>query len=74
MVKIVGLKVLRENMDNYVRDVGSGTVYVVVRRSKPLFRMVSPTQEDNWETIVDFTKIRKDGIPAKELLSVLKNA
>lgn len=74
MVKIVGLKDLRENMDKYVRDVGRGTDYVVVRRSKPLFRMVSPMQEEHWETVVDFTKIRKGGIPAKELLSVLKNA
>lgn len=74
MVKIVGLKDLRENMDKYVRDVGKGIDYVVVRRSKPLFRMVSPMQEDNWETVIDFTKIRKGGIPAKELLSMLKNA
>lgn len=74
MTKIIGLKDLRENIDKYVRDVGRGTDYVVVRRSKPLFRMVAPLQEENWETVVDFTKIRKGGIPAKELLSVLKNA
>lgn len=74
MAKIVGLKDLRENMDKYVRDVGRGTDYVVVRRSKPLFRMVAPLEEENWETVIDFTKIRKGGIPAKELLSVLKSA
>ena len=72
MAKIVGLKDLRENIDKYVRDVGKGTDYIVVRRSKPLFRMVAPLQEENWETVIDFTKIRKGGIPAKELLSVLR--
>lgn len=73
MVKIVGLKELRENIDEYVRDVGRGIEYVVVRRSKPLFK-ISPVEDAEWETIIDFTKIRKGGIPAKELLSVLKNA
>lgn len=71
MAKIVGLKELRENIDEYVRDVGRGTEYVVVRRSKPLFRMVSPLEEENWETIIDFTKIKKGGVNVKELLARL---
>lgn len=28
--------------------------------------------KEEWEEVVDFTKIRKGGIPAKELLSLLK--
>lgn len=71
MVKIVGLKDLRENIDKYVRDVGRGTDYVVVRRSKPLFRMVAPLQEENWETVIDFTKIKKGGVDIQELLTRL---
>jgi prevent-host-death family protein len=71
MVKIVGLKELRENMDEYVRDVGRGTEYVVVRRSKPLFRMVAPQENEEWETVVDFTKIKKGGVGIKEILSRL---
>lgn len=71
MVKIVGLKELRENMDKYVRDVGKGTDYVVVRRSKPLFRMVAPMESEQWETVVDFTKIKKGGVSVKEILSCL---
>jgi prevent-host-death family protein len=70
MAKIVGLKELRENMDKYVRDVGSGIDYVVVRRSKPLFK-ISPVDETEWETVIDFTKIKKGGVSAKELLSRL---
>lgn len=71
MAKIVGLKDLRENMDKYVRDVGMGTEYVVVRRSKPLFRMVAPLEDENWGTVVDFTKIKRGGVNIKDLLSRL---
>ena len=71
MTKIVGLKDLRENMGKYVRDVARGNEYVVVRRSKPLFRMVAPLEDENWETLVDFTKIKKGGVNIKDLLSRL---
>ena len=71
MAKIVGLKDLRENIDKYVRAVEKGTDYVVVRRSKPLFRMIASFQDENWETVVDFTKIKKGGVNIKELLARL---
>jgi len=71
MVKIVGLKDLRENMDKYVRDVGKGTDYIVMRRSKPLFRMMAPLEDENWETVIDFTGIKKGGVNIKDLLSRL---
>lgn len=71
MEKIVGLKKLRENLAEYVRDVGQGTDYIVVRRSKPLFRITPIDREEDWETVVDFTKIKKGGVNIKELLSRL---
>ena len=71
MTKIIGLKDLRENVDKYVRDVGRGTDYIVVRRSKPLFRMVAPLKEENWETVIDFTKIKIGGVNIKELFARL---
>ncbi len=69
MEKIVGLKELREHTAKYVRDVGQGASYVVVRRSRPLFR-ITPLQEE-WEEVVDFTKIRKGGMNIKDVLSRL---
>ena len=27
---------------------------------------------EDWETVVDFSKIHKEGVPAREVLSVLK--
>jgi prevent-host-death family protein len=66
---IVGLKELRENMETYIAKVRRGGSFVVVRKSKPIFR-IAPADEDEgiWETIVDFTKIKKGGVPLDELL------
>lgn len=73
-VKIVGLKTLRENMDKYIREVNRGKSFTIVRRSKPAFKMVPVDEwgdEGNWETIIDFTKIRKGGVPIRELIKRL---
>jgi len=70
---IVGLKELRENMQKYTSLIEKGGSFVVVKRSKPLFKISSVDEDDEaWETVVDFTKIRKGGIPAEELLAKLK--
>ena len=68
--QIVGLKELRENIDKYATRVKKGQSLVVMRRSKPLFK-ITPVEDEEWEEIIDFTKIRKGGISAKELLSRL---
>lgn len=72
MKNIIGLKELRENVDAYVSQIEKGKSFTVVRRSRPLFRIVPPEEgQELWETVVDFTKIKKGGIPIKELLSRL---
>lgn len=69
---IVGLKELRENMQKYASRVERGESFTIVKKSRPLFKISSLDEDDRlWETIIDFTKIRKGGIPAKELLSKL---
>jgi antitoxin (DNA-binding transcriptional repressor) of toxin-antitoxin stability system len=73
MENLVGLKELRQNVDKYAAQVTKGKSFVVLRRSTPLFK-ITPFEDEEWETLIDFTKIRRDGIPAKELLSMLKNA
>ena len=71
---IVGLKDLREHMENYIAQVGEGRSFTVVRRSKPVFR-ISPVDEWGdegvWETVRDFTKLDKRGVPAEEVLRAL---
>lgn len=71
MENIVGLKELRQNLEKYITEVQKGKSLIVLRRSKPLFRVVPLEEENEWEEVVDFTKIRKGGVPIKELLSRL---
>ena len=47
----------------------------VVRRSRPIFRIMPIDEwgdEGTWETVVDFTKFRKGGVRAEEVLASLK--
>ena len=71
-INILGLKELRENMQKYASRVEEGESFIVVRKSKPVFKMVPPESEEQWETIADFTKINKNGVPAKEVLKALR--
>ncbi len=68
---IVGLKELRENIDAYISKVKKGNSFIVARKSKLLFKIVPLDLENQWETVVDFTKIQKNGISAKEILKQL---
>lgn len=71
---IIGLKELRNNTENYISQVKKGKSFIVVRRSKPIFKITSVDVDDdkNWETIIDFTKFNKKSIPAKDLLKRLQ--
>ena len=69
---ILGLKELRENMQKYASLVERGESFIVVKKSKPLFKLVSPESEEQWEMVADFTKINKNGIPAREILRILR--
>lgn len=73
MENLIGLKELRENVDEYIAEVKRGKSFIVVRRSRPVFKM-SPPDDDSglWETVVDFTEFYKNGIPAKQLLKKLR--
>ena len=69
---IVGLKELRENMEKYASLIKKGRSFIVVKRSRPLFKISSIDEDDGlWKTVIDFTKLRKGGISAEELLDRL---
>lgn len=69
---IVGLKELRNNIENYIQKVNRGESFTVVRRSEPIFKVSPPEEDDSlWETVVDFTKIKTGGISISNLLSRL---
>ncbi len=72
---IIGLKDLRINTEKYISKINKGEAFVVVRKSKPVFK-IEPVDEWGdegvWETVVDFTKIQKGGVKADSVLAVLK--
>mgnify|MGYP001594272174 FL=1 len=69
--KIVGVKELRLNLGKYINKVARGESFTVVRRSKPVFKITPTEDESLWEPVIDFTKIKRGGVPLKELLSRL---
>lgn len=70
---IVGLKQLRNDPDALARRARRGERITIVKRSKPLFT-IGPVDDadEGWETVADFTNIRRGGVPAGELLKRLK--
>lgn len=68
---MIGLRDLRENTDNYIKKVSRGESFVVYKRLKPVFK-ITPPEDDQWEELIDFTKLKKGGIEIKDLLSRLK--
>lgn len=62
MPTAIGLREFREDLGTYERQVGAG---------KSIF-VVSPIEEGGWETVIDFTAFRPEGISTKELLTRLK--
>ena len=47
---------------------------MVMRRSQPIFKIIPPEEDDErgWETVIDFTKIRKGGVPIDEVLEKMR--
>lgn len=69
--QIVGVKELRQNLDKYIDQVAKGKGFTVVRRSKPVFNIIPVNEQNDWEEVVDFTKIKKGGVKIEEVLSRL---
>ena len=72
---IIGLKELREKTAHYIGQVAKGRSFTVIRRARPIFKIVPVDEwgdEGHWETMIDFTKIRKGGMPIEELLEYFR--
>jgi len=66
---LVSLKELREQFPKYIEAVSNGRSFMVVKRSKPIFQITPINEDEAWETVVDFTQIKKGGVNIQELLS-----
>lgn len=73
MNNIVGLKEFRQNVDRYSNRVSKGETLVIFKRSRPLFKIVPISEEETWETVIDFTKINKDGVPIEKIIKAIGN-
>ena len=72
MQTLVGLKEFRNNVAAYTKRIRSGESFLILKRSQPLFKVTPITDvENNWEEVIDFTKIKKGGVKIQELLSRL---
>lgn len=69
--EIIGVKELRQNLEEYIAKIAKGKSFLVIRRSKPVFNITPVNLEENWEEMVDFTKIKKGGVKIEEILSRL---
>ena len=72
--KIIGLKELRLGMSSYINRLSRGESFTIGRRSRPVFKMIPMDEDDDslWETVVDFTKINKRGVPIEAVIKSLK--
>lgn len=70
---LVGVKELREHLDVYIAQINKGVCFTVVKRSKPVFNMtpITPDTNEEWEEVIDFTKIKKGGVKIEDILSRL---
>ena len=72
MKHLIGAKELRENLDRYINRVKRGESFIVLKKSKPVFKIVPPESEERWETVADFTDIDKNGVSAHKILKELR--
>ncbi len=72
---IINLKSLRENIAAYASRVARGEEFVVMRRSKALFK-ISPVDawgdDGVWEAVMDFREVSKSGVRAHDVLKTLQ--
>ena len=75
---IIGLKDLRENTEGYIAQIEKGRSFVVVRRSKPIFKLTPVVDEWGdegiWKSIIDFRKINPRGVPIDDVIKALKKS
>lgn len=68
----ISLKQLREQFPQVIDSIARGQSYTVMKRSKPVFQISPVADEGQWQTIVDFTEIDKQGVPIEDVLKGLR--
>jgi len=71
MENLIALKDLRLNMDKYATAVKAGQSFIVLKQSKPLFKLTPINEDNDWEEVINFTKIKRGGVDINALLTAL---
>lgn len=69
---IIGLKEFRLNADKYISRIEKGESFTVLKRSNPVFKLTPVDDEEMWETVVDFTEINPEGVPAEDVIKAIR--
>lgn len=69
---IIGLKEFRLNADKYISRIEKGESFTVLKRSNPVFKLTPVDDEEMWETVIDFTEINPDGVPAEDVIKAIR--
>lgn len=69
---IIGLKEFRLNAEKYISRIEKGETFTVLKRSTPVFKLTPVEDEEMWETIIDFTEIKPEGVSAEDVIRVLE--
>ena len=70
-IEAVEVKELRQNFDSYIAEVEKGASFVITRHSRAVFKIIPPKETETWERVIDFTSVKKGGLPVADLLSRL---
>ena len=71
MTHLIGLKKLRQNVSKYAKQVKAGHSFIVMKHSKPLFKISPLDESSRWEEVIDFTKVSQGGVDIDDLLTRL---
>lgn len=72
---IIGLKDLREHVEEYIEKIRSGREFTVVRKSEPIFKLTPVDtwgDEGIWEIVADFRELGEKGVSAQKILQSLR--
>jgi len=58
-------------MAKFAEQTKKGKSFIVVKQSKPLFKISPIAEDEEWEEAVDFTKVKKGGVSIEDLVSRL---
>ena len=76
MENMIALKEFRLNVSKYAQEVAAGKSFIILKQSKPIFRL-TPIKDENhderWEEVIDFTKVKKGGVDIDSLLAALRS-